>query len=102
MILTYKAKADFIKWCKQDAAWMDTYYDLFLFALIIEWLDSVGFITEIDPLYYDGWMFESVVYDRSGNNHYVSELFNTRQEATKAAIEKANELYNETNKTTTR
>lgn len=94
MILTGNAKANFIKWCKQDAAWMDTYDNLFLFALIIDWLDSVGIITVVEPSYYDGWTFESYVYDKLENKHYVNVLSDSREEATKSAIEKANELYN--------
>lgn len=101
MKLTGKAKEDFIKWCKQDAAWMDTYDDIFLFALIIEWLDSVG--THIETGIYP---------DDLGNIEFSGSFFGflggwdddttykTRQEATQAAIEKANDLYNETNKTT--
>ena len=53
-------------------------------ALIIEWFDSIGIYINI-----------SVTY---GFNWYINELggedYNNRQEATKQAIIKANEIYN--------
>lgn len=114
MILTGKAKEDFLKWCKQDANWMQTYEDIFLHALIIEWFDSIGIIITIseDSFNYvdeeetkDYWysVFSYFIKKYSDiedglNNYeeyYDTEEFSNRQESTKKAIIKANEIYNE-------
>lgn len=59
-------------------------------AFYVEWFDSVGIY--ITPVFNFGWFG----YNIHSNRLYHTEfIYKTRQEATKAAIEKANELYNE-------
>lgn len=94
MILTGKAKEEFLIskeidefiFCIQDKS--HQYSD------IIEWLDSVGIIVEAMPTYYDGWTFLPIVYDNLGNKYDIDIDYESRQEATKQAIIKANEIYN--------
>lgn len=96
MILTVKAKEDFLKWCKQDADFMQTYEDIFLFALIIEWLDSVGLFCVINYNFMDDeWSFS--IKCRLTMT-YIHRCYNTRKQATKQAIIKANKIYNEINR----
>lgn len=100
MILTGKAKEDFLKWCKQDANWLQTYEDIFLFSLIIEWFDSVGIYIELSRftsgLKFEFWHY--TISDTRGvhlNNHMGNTVKeDSRHEATKQAIIKANEIYN--------
>lgn len=118
MILTGKAKKDFengiIEILKQkyseqifnnDAAldWIYNVNDLILFAHIIEWFDSVGIYIFINrwvaPLREIEWYF--IITNKSGvhlNSHVSKESrieLDSRNEATKQAIKKANEIYNE-------
>ena len=108
MILIGKAKEDFFKWftitilnCKTER--LKRFYSLAFEgkkdteknALIIEWFDSVGIIIEVAPTYYDGWTFLPIVYDNLGNKHDIDIDYKSRQEATKQAILKANQIYNE-------
>lgn len=95
MILTQKAKEDFINWIKEKhypislwaleegLIWRSVEY-----ALIIEWLDSVE-IYIIPFMEDDDWQVEI----RYGDSVCFNNNFNSRQEATKSAIEKANEIY---------
>jgi len=103
MILTGKAKEDFVEWCKQDADWLQTYEDIFLYALIIEWFDSVGIYVECNraTLGIDFKCWYYTISDSRGVhlNNYLYNIVkvDSRHEATKQAIIKANELYNENN-----
>ena len=109
MELTGKAKEAFEKWLDNysqkhhQKEWLDN--DLYLDevylpdelmnALIIEWLDSVGIITEVIATYYDGWTFLPLVYDNFANKHDIDVDYDSRQQATEKAIERAVELFNE-------
>ena|SRR5690606_11103130 len=122
MILTGKAKADFEIWLLKDGNEVindgTIEYDLYymckymipqnmVFYKIIEWFDSVGYHIGIEPhigggadVYYakivyrmdnfiDTWLdVENTIYSP------IELHFESRKEATKQAIIKANELYN--------
>lgn len=75
MKLTGKCKEEFLKHCKQSETFMDTYADVYLNALIIEFFDSVGIWNKV--------FFE--VYEKRIGNYFESQI---------QAIEKANEIYN--------
>ena len=118
MKLTDKANDDFLDWITDKYFFKGkTFLDLTIYqkgdvgqflrypttknAYIIEWFDSVGFHVHIEPhigggadVYYPTiiWRDENFIdrYESIDNNDY----FNSRPEATKAAIEKANEIYN--------
>jgi len=104
MKLTGKCKQDFLEYywetkikplnfpvCKKQdlEAFFDTISELFQNALIIEFFDSVGVVIEVAED--EGW-------DAYVDKEWVKTSLNTRQEATNAAIAKANELYNSKNK----
>lgn len=59
------------------------------YAILIEWLDTVGIYVEICRVCS---LFDYLIND---DIQEVKKGYKTRQEATKAAIEKANELYNQ-------
>ena len=94
MILTGKAYNDFYNWLKYN------YYQYYLSAhgnnpdscnnsLIIEWFDSVGIYINISyELFSYKW---NILGDRS---YYDLKKYPTRQESTKQAIIKANDIYN--------
>ncbi|EPL7679796.1 hypothetical protein RG089_002836 [Elizabethkingia anophelis] len=106
-----KAKEAFKKFCQENDyslfAESEKYKDLAIMnnALIIEWLDSVGIYIVIPTasdkadaynIGFEGQIFikdKPIVYNIS-NGLYT---YNTRQEATEAAIKKAVEIYNERN-----
>ena len=90
MILTDKAKKDFLKWTKQGNL-VNIMADVYLHALIIEWFDSVGIYVNIEYYNVDG----DNVFIYSINNATYIEIYDTRQEATIQAILKANQIYNE-------
>jgi len=113
-MLTDKAKEDFEKWFNDYSetnhnlkGWKD--YDQYVDevelpltmgqALIIEWLDSVGIIISIyadydrSAAYNRGFYWEiRVLGSRFAEN--TEDCLETRQEATSAAIETANKIYN--------
>lgn len=122
MILTGKAKEDFYNWLflfqetifkgrflgdEQDV--LDEFDILPLTCkntLIIEWFDSVGILINTPP-YYDSMLgynrgFESIVIvEKTGDIYELyddNDVFDYRKEATKQAIIKANEIYNNLNK----
>ena len=72
-------------------------------ALIIEWLDSVGIYIELNrftlSLKFEFWHY--TISDKKGvhlNSHLENKInTDSRQEAIKQAIIKANEIYNERN-----
>lgn len=110
MTLTGKAKIDFEKWYWND--WLtgsdrdsnekdEVIEDLwkaekmFLFPLIIEWLDSVGINIAIEITANDfnkNVCYSYAIYGEHKFEDYIG--YQKRQEATKSAIIKANELYN--------
>jgi len=100
MILTGKAKEHFEAWLSSEMYVLpdngiEGLGALFLNALIIEWLDSVGIYIDITyrPLRhvfkYNLYIFDAYAPDG---------IKSTRQEATEAAILTANNLYNDTAK----
>lgn len=93
-LLTGKAKEAFLSYVYEQGLEDLLIRDISLNAIIIDWLDSVGIITEVVATYYDGWTFLPVVYDPSGNKHDIDVDFETRHHATQEAIKKAVEIYN--------
>jgi len=97
MILTGRAKEDFLKHLDVEEKWFDEeYVDLFSNALIIEWFDSVGiYIWTMPSLRVETkWtyrVFKSVLTENIKQRAFS---FKTRAEATTEAIKKANEIYN--------
>ena len=92
MILTGKAKEDFIKTkIGNEISLFESMLPIYSNALIIEWFDSVGIYVnaELDYLH--------IVWFPTINNdwNFEEREFETRQEAIKEAIKKANEIYNE-------
>lgn len=110
MILTGKCKDDFLKWCRQDANWIQTYEDIFLFALIIDWFDTVSYHMAIEPhigggddVYYSKVIYRLPNFIDTWHNvenpYFIGEYhFPNRNEATTEAIKQANKLYNELSK----
>lgn len=94
MILTGKAKEDFLKYVYGQGLEDLLIRDISLNALIIDWLDSIGYVIEISTLYYYGWSFIATMRKPNGERVIPNIIENTRQEATKQAIIKANEIYN--------
>ena len=103
MILTGKNKRTFLKWLKirvnstlheidNIEFWFNLQDESFKITLIIEWFDSVGIYVnaELDYLH--------IVWFPTINNdwNFEEREFETRQEAIKEAIKKANEIYNTT------
>ncbi|MFZ4929045.1 hypothetical protein [Chryseobacterium sp. Mn2064] len=96
-ILTGKAKIDFEKWMQDKIILhpdinFNSIADQFQATLIIEWLDSVFIVLTINNTYYDGFHFywEINMAKPLRSDH----SFETREQATISAIEKANEIYN--------
>lgn len=81
MILTGKAKRDFINWIdkEHDLHYYNIQSDLWLNALIIEWFDSEGHIGDKTIIQI---LIECLI------------SYRTITEATEEAIKKANEIYN--------
>lgn len=111
MILTGKAKEDFEKGIieilkqnynekiddnKRAIDWIYDSNDLILLAHIIEWFDSVGICIVIDIIIFNDeyWFDCGFYYDNFNDYISIDGFFKTRQEATKQAIIKANEIYN--------
>jgi len=122
MILTGKAKEDFLKWVMWQSEYTDNSNHLiryedsergeflwygketdllkeskFLNALIIEWLDSVGIVIQIDcgNLRYSD--IKETWYQGGVLGYKFGNTFKLRQESITEAIEKANEIYNNLN-----
>ena len=120
MILNGKAKEEFEKWILNNPQGHESqrmikiynqkelfisYISIgktFLNALIIDWFDSVGIYIST-PSFNDtvlGYQrgHECEVYDEKNNIVYKiyndNDVFNTRQEATEKAIDKANLIFN--------
>lgn len=113
MILTGKAKEDFLKYYKKrnkiklfEFEKVETVFKLqdYLYknALIIEWFDSVG-IKILHNYNLCGWYCELKDYNNKEFGNHKSFIvckndvndFDTRQEAIEKAIEKANEIFNQ-------
>lgn len=90
--------------------WLYSQSDTMVNAFVIDWLDTVGFHVMVEPHIGGGAdvYFAKVIYRRADNfidtwvdiqNDAYSDPddnhFSSRQEATKAAIEKANSIYNQ-------
>lgn len=102
MILNGKAKEDFLNWVGlTEDMYLCSHSEREIEYMQIEWLDSVGILIEIGTcpngftdddilIYYHDWK----IYAKY-NCCESEEEFNTRQEATKQAIIKANYIYNE-------
>lgn len=90
MLLTGKAKEDF-----ENTYSPISRSKIYEHALIIEWLDSVGYVVEISPMYWGGWNFAATICLSSGDRVIPNIIESTRQEATKQVIIKANQMYNE-------
>ena len=104
MILTGKAKEDFFKWLDNQGVngidisnWEFEKFHLLSNvsqnALIIEWFDSVGIYVNAELDYLHLVWFPTI----NNNWNFEEHEFETRQEAIKEAIKKANEIYNEKN-----
>ena len=103
MILTGKAKKDFIKWLyfKHNLQPYNLFNEIIQYALIIEWFDSVGIyiMPEICSIkgIFTATIFHEKYRTKTGRTISVIENFNSRQEALTEAIKKANEIYNNKN-----
>jgi hypothetical protein len=102
MILTGKAKKDFIKWLyfKHNLQPYNLFNEIIQYALIIEWFDSVGIYISINYVdFYDEFKnntgFETYVTNKGLSVKF--RIVSIRQEATEQAIKKANEIYNNKN-----
>lgn len=100
MILNGKAKIDFENYIRNlevapYVVMLDEIPKCYLYALIIEWLDSVKIFISISKLELSNGFSYSVLSEKLG----FGGKEKTRQEATEKAIEKAVEIYNNQNKT---
>lgn len=124
MILTGKAKEDFLKYAKEvhddcglgnnekrlfyiqcidsykfieTEHYIENCGETMLNALIIEWFDSVGIIINVGGVLQNGiYSFSFDIQENNTLNGIDEYGFSNRQEATEKAIEKANDIYNET------
>ena len=93
MILTDKAKSDFLEWYGADERYFETTATKTEeYANVIEWLDSVFIPITITNEHYDGYYFKWKI--NMVKPEYSPDGYNTRLEATEEAIKKANEIYN--------
>lgn len=106
--LTGKAKVHFEYWLQTERYYLPSsqknLLDIYTNALIIEWLDSAGINIGITILggrsrrNFVSYCFEVYMYIVEDKHYILSESccdFNTRTEATNAAITQAVELFNE-------
>ena len=96
MILTGKAKKDFILWLNNQPVapyevMLDDIPKCYLNSLIIEWFDSVGIIITSDYFELNKGFYSEIL---ESNFEIIKP---TRQEALAEAIKKANEIYNNKN-----
>lgn len=101
MILTGKTLDNFLEWVYKEYDYK--LYDLeklfpshLLYYLIIEWFDSVGIFINIKSKF--GQRKQCERFSFNVENYNSGFLYNSRNEATKQAIIKANEIYNNLNK----
>ena len=102
MILTGKAKEDFLIHIGLTEDMFLMMYSVMKNALIIDWFDLVGIYIDTQLVAtFDECEITQVcwfVNIAASNNCYNSDKhYQTRQEATKQAILKANDIYNEIN-----
>lgn len=94
-LLTGKAKKDFLNEHGHKEHEID---ELYLYALMIEWFDSVGFHINITASFIGlcVYYFVNIVWFSEDPLDICDEpnLFNSRKEAMESAIIKANKLYN--------
>lgn len=102
-MLTGKALNDFKTWIvlKSDDpnVWVtdkisvpfEELNEVFQIALILEWFDEEGLNILLTCEYDFGYQ---ILEDRYGVEEEVKKWYDTRDEASKAAIKKANEIYN--------
>lgn len=90
MILTGKAKEDFLKWVALNRNILADYHENHVISDMVDWLDSVG-------IYINIRCFEDrcISFITSDSSQFF-EI--NREEAYKQAIIKANEIYNNLNK----
>lgn len=96
-MLTGRCKQDFETWALKKYG---NYYIIGNDTLVIEWLDSINIYVSIEAAFdnmckYVRGFYVNVITDAVYEIWFDGDVFETRQEATKSAIEKANELYNE-------
>lgn len=99
-MLTGQCKNDFGDQCKYDYKGFCQLDEIFKQALIAEWFDSVGIYISVEVAFdtmckYVRGFYVNVITDTIHELWFDGDVFETRQEATKAAIEKANDLYND-------
>ena len=106
MILNGKCKEDFEKWFYKEidqvvGEGLDDVPDLYLNALIIDFFDSVGIIIlpnrGVKGYYSEIKDFNNKTFGNCKCHLVVKnnvDDFESRQQATEKAIEKANEIYN--------
>jgi uncharacterized protein Veg len=88
MILTEKAKADFLNHFFASVP----ENEIELHAHIIEWFDTVGFFITIKNKF--GHRKQCQRFSYLIKNYNSEFIFNSRSESTKEAIKKANYFYN--------
>ena len=90
MILTGKAKKDFIKWLyfKHNLQPYNLFNEIIQYALIIEWFDSVEIYITFDYFDLNKCFYSEIL------NYSSFSTVGTRQECAKNSILKANEIYN--------
>jgi len=104
MTLTAKTKEEFEKWFREKRAtskfrfWMLLNTDPNIInSVIIEWFDSVGITIDVMPILNNPLKFMPNTFwlekEFSMTDEEV-EYFKSRQEATREAIKKGNEIYN--------
>lgn len=110
MLLTGKCKEDFLKWSILNRSIIVDYHENHIISDIIEWFDSVGIYIGIEPYIGGGEdvYYAKIVYRMMTNNFIdtwvdventmyspIELYFSNRREATKQAIIKASQIYNE-------
>ena len=97
MILTKITKDDFLKSLEMGEQCFTTIYSSRdKIAIIIEWLDFIGFYINVKSKF--GQRKQCERFSFSVKNYNSGFIFDSRNEATVGAIKKANEIYNLKNK----
>lgn len=111
MILKGKAKKDFREWYNKRPKHtpIHTPYDVFCgkelsmqYGVLVDWFDSVGIVFTIEMEYdFVNECFENAfnIFIDTSDKNQIRKVFDTRNEARKASIEKAVEIYNSGNTT---
>lgn len=96
MILTGKSEESFLHWYTEKYSEYNLSYkdELHLNSMIIDWFDSVGIYIDIDVSTVTNIVMFSYFISHKEYFRSTEEYWKTRSEATKAAIIKANEIYN--------